>query len=158
MRRLMCISLTAAAALLLTAPPAGAQTAEDKAAVKQAATDYVEGLYKADPSLIERSVHTGLTKHGFWRKPGETAYQPQSTMTYQQLHELAGKWNKDGKRDTSIKEIVVLDVLDKIAAAKIVANWGIDYMQLAKYDGQWKIVNILWQAHPTDRPSPSSSR
>jgi hypothetical protein len=32
--------------------------------------------------------------------------------------------------------------------AKITAQWGIDYMQLAKFDGQWKILNIVWQSHP----------
>ena len=133
-----------------------AQTPEDREAVKQAATDYVDALYKADPSLIERSVHPALTKHGFWRKSGESVYQPQTTMTYQQLHALAGKWNKDGKRDTSIKQVQVLDVLDQTATAKVVAEWGIDYMQLAKYDGRWKIVNILWQSHPA-RPAPSSA-
>jgi hypothetical protein len=26
--------------------------------------------------------------------------------------------------------------------------WGIDSLHLAKYDGRWKIINILWQAHP----------
>jgi phage gp16-like protein len=145
--------------VLVAASLASAQTADDREGVRQAALDYVEGLYKAEPARIERSVHPGLTKHGFWRKPGETAYQPQSTMTFAQLLDLAGKWNKDGKRDTSIKEVIVLDVLDKTAAAKIVAAWGIDYMQLAKYDGRWQIVNILWQAHPADKvTSPSASR
>jgi hypothetical protein len=157
----MCIrpsSLLIAVALLMPGI-AAAQTAADREAVKQAALDYVEGLYLAQPARIERSVHTGLTKHGFWRKPGEAVYQPQSTMTYAQLVDLAGKWNKDGKRDTSIKEVVVLDVLDQTAAAKIVAHWGIDYMQLAKYDGQWKIVNILWQAHPPGKDAaPSAGR
>jgi Putative lumazine-binding len=147
------------AGLLLAPAPAPAQSAADREAVKQAATEYVEALYLVKPALIEKSVHTGLTKHGFWRKPGEAVYQPQTTMTYTQLVDLAGRWNKDGKRDTSIKEIVVLDVLDKTAAAKIVAFWGIDYMQLAKYDGQWKIVNILWQAHPPGKDAaPSASR
>jgi hypothetical protein len=135
-----------------------AQPAEDREAVKQAAADYVDALYKADPSLIERSVHPGLTKHGFWRKPGESVYQPQMTMSYQQLHALAGKWNKDGKRDTSIRQVLVLDVLDQTATAKVVAEWGIDYMQLAKYDGRWKIINILWQSHPAKPASPSASR
>jgi hypothetical protein len=42
----------------------------------------------------------------------------------------------------------VLDVLDQTAVAKVTAQWGIDYMHLAKYDGRWKIINIVWQAHP----------
>ena len=59
--------------------------------------------------------------------------------------------NKDGKRDLSIKKVEVLDVLDQTAVAKVTAQWGIDYLQLAKYDGQWKIINIIWQTHPTAR-------
>jgi hypothetical protein len=69
-------------------------------------------------------------------------------MTYEQLVKLAGSWNKDGKRDTTIKEVDVLEVLDQTAVAKVTAMWGIDYMLLGKYDGKWKIVQILWQSHP----------
>jgi hypothetical protein len=69
-------------------------------------------------------------------------------MTYEQLVKLAASWNKDGKRDTSIKEVAVLDVLDQTAVAKVTASWGIDHMLLGKYDGRWKIVQILWQSHP----------
>jgi hypothetical protein len=50
----------------------------------------------------------------------------------------------------------VLDVLDQTASAKIVAMWGIDYMHLAKYDGRWQIINIVWQAHPPKAPSTAS--
>jgi hypothetical protein len=66
---------------------------------------------------------------------------------------LTAAWNKDGKRDTTIKEVTVLDVLDQTASAKVVAMWGIDYMHLAKYDGRWQIINIVWQAHPPKAPS-----
>lgn len=34
------------------------------------------------------------------------------------------------------------------AAAKVTAWWGTDYLQLAKYDGQWMIVHVLWQSPP----------
>jgi hypothetical protein len=61
---------------------------------------------------------------------------------------LAGNWNKEGKRDTSVKAVEVLDVLDQTAVAKVTASWGIDYMLLGKYDGRWKIVQILWQSPP----------
>ncbi len=138
----------AALALLLPLADATAQTATDKEAVRQAALDYVEGIYTVDTSRIERSVSRNLTKRGFWREPAESAYRPESVMTFDQLMKLTAAWNKDGKRDTSIKEIVVLDVLDQTASAKIVAMWGIDYMHLAKYDGRWQIINIVWQAHP----------
>ncbi len=146
--------LLAALALLTLPSDASAQTASDKEAVRQAALDYVEGLYTADPSRIERSVHKNLTKRGFWREPAETTYKPESVMTFDQLMKLTASWNKDGKRDTSIKEVVVYDVQDQTASAKISAMWGTDYMQLAKYDGRWQIINILWQAHP---PKPAAT-
>ena len=59
----------------------------------------------------------------------------------------------------------MLDVLDQTAVAKVTANWGIDYMLLAKFDGRWKIVEILWQSHPpkganerSDKTSPPAAR
>ena len=140
--------LILAAIALLSASPATAQSPSDREAVRQAALDYVEGIYTVDTSRIERSVSKNLTKRGFWREPNDAAYRPESVMTFDQLMKLTAAWNKDGKRDTSIKEVTVLDVLDQTASAKVVAMWGIDYMHLAKYDGRWQIVNIVWQAHP----------
>jgi hypothetical protein len=46
--------------------------------------------------------------------------------------------------------VKVFDVADQTASAKVTAMWGIDYLQLAKYEGRWKIINILWQAHPAE--------
>ena len=51
----------------------------------------------------------------------------------------------------------MLDVLDQTAAAKIVAMWGLDYMHLAKYNGRWQIIHIVWQAHPP-KAQPTASR
>jgi hypothetical protein len=46
--------------------------------------------------------------------------------------------------------VLVFDVLDKTAAVKVTASWGVDYMLLGKYDGGWQIVQILWQSPPRD--------
>ncbi len=134
-------------ALLLLPGCANAQTQDEREAVKQAVLDYVEALYEADPSRIERSIHPELFKLGFERgKDGK--YQP-DRMTYQQLYDLAGRWNKNGRiPKNSKKEIVVYDVADQTAAAKLTAMWGIDYVHLAKFDGKWKITDILWQTPP----------
>lgn len=142
------LTFALAAMTLGPAAPLPQAPAADKAAVHQAALDYVEGLYLADPARIERSVHPNLAKQGFYRAAPGAPYGPMSPMTYTQLVTLSGSWNKDGKRDTTIKKVEVLDVMDQTAVAKISANWGVDHMQLAKFDGRWKIVNIVWQSHP----------
>ena len=46
------------------------------------------------------------------------------------------------------KRVEVLDVLDQTAVAKVYAWWGSDYMTLAKYEGRWMIVQVLWQSPP----------
>lgn len=128
---------------------AGAQSpaAADREAVRQAALDYVEGVYNVQPERIQRSVHPSLVKRGFYRRDADGPYT-EMPMSYEQLVNLAANWNKDKKRDTSIKNVEVLDVLDQMAVAKVTASWGVDYLLLGKYDGTWKISLILWQSPP----------
>jgi Putative lumazine-binding len=134
-----------------------AQSDADKEAVRQAVLDYVEGVYNVAPERIERSVHPELVKRGFYIKKGETAYTF-APMTFTELVNLARTYNKNGRvpKDAP-KEIVIFDVLDQTAAAKLTAVWGVDYFQLAKYDGKWKIVNILWQT-PPPQPAVAAER
>lgn len=132
-------------ALPLITPP----QSDDRAAVHQAALDYVTAVYEAKPELIERSVSPDLTKYGFMRQP-DGSYR-RGRMTYAQLLEVARTWNDDRSRDVSLKEVTVGEVLDQTATATVRATWGIDYMQLAKVDGTWKILNIVWQTHPPKR-------
>lgn len=147
MKRLLFLAV----ALLLVLPtsPAQAQNQADREAVRQAVLDYVEGIYNVEPSRIERSVHPKLAKTGFYQGSKDETYRPGSNMTFEQLVEVAKNWNKAGKlRKDAPKEITVYDVLDQTATAKLVAEWGIDYMHLAKFDGKWMIINVLWQSPP----------
>ena len=121
--------------------------AQASASYEQAVLDYVEALYEADSARIEKSVHRDLFKLGFERDK-DGAYKPYR-MTYQELYDLAGRWNKTGRiPKNSKKEIVVYDVADQTASAKLTAMWGIDYLHLAKFDGKWMITDILWQTPP----------
>lgn len=123
----------------------------ERAAVERAGLDYVEALYEVDPSKIERSVREDLTKIGYFRHP-ETGLYGELRMDYRELYELAGRWNQEGRVDprTARKEVIVLDLLDRTAVAKIVAHWGVDYLHLTKHEGRWMIVHVLWQSPPPD--------
>jgi hypothetical protein len=126
---------------------AGQATTDDREAVRLAALDYLEGLYNADPDRIRRSVHPSLVKRGFSKQAGSAAYA-ESPMSFDQLIKVAETWNRDKKRDLSIKEVKVLDVLDQTAVAQVRAAWGVDHLLLAKYGNRWQIVQILWQSRP----------
>jgi hypothetical protein len=140
--------ILAVAALVLLPVAVAAQADAEREAVRQAVLDYVEGVYQVDASRIERSVHPDLAKRGFSVKKGETIYTPH-VMTFQQLVSLARNYNKDGHIPADApKEIVIFDISDQTASAKLTAVWGIDYIHLAKYDGKWKFINVLWQSPP----------
>lgn len=124
-----------------------AQTADEEA-VKQAGLDYIESIYNVNPALAERSVHPELVKRGFFTKKGENVYLPHS-MTFSELINLAKTYNKNGSiAKDAPKKVEIFEVSDQTASAKVTAVWGIDYLHLAKYEGKWKIINILWQSPP----------
>jgi hypothetical protein len=52
--------------------------------------------------------------------------------------------------DKRQKDVTILDVFGNTATVKAVMNDWIDYMHEAKFDGQWRIVNVLWEMKPKD--------
>ncbi len=123
---------------------------QDHKAVKSAILDYVEGIYEVDSTRIQKSVDTTLRKIGYWYNKKDSAYMDNLPMTHDQLVRLAARWNKDGSRanENSPKKIKIYDINSKTASAKLTAEWGIDYFHLGKYNGQWKIMNVIWQSMP----------
>jgi hypothetical protein len=124
-----------------------AQPASDQQAVRRAALDYIDALYNADPSLIERSVHKDLDKRGFY---WENDTYKEGRMSYAELFKLAGTWNQGDKRKLAqaARDVTVFEVNDQTASVKVTAQWGLDYLLLAKYEGRWKIIEIVWQSPP----------
>lgn len=146
----LALSLLASIGLSFGPRPQDSATADpDRAAVERAVRDYVEALYQVKPELIQRSVHPALEKLGLYRPSDTAPYRTPSRMTFDQLVELAGGWNRDAREGKDLTYTVdLLDVLDVTASAKLTAKWGVDHMQLAKLGGEWKIVHVLWQSHP----------
>ena len=46
------------------------------------------------------------------------------------------------------QDVQVLDVFENAASARATMSGWVDYLHLAKVDGQWKIVNVLWELKP----------
>ena len=116
--------------------------------MRRAVLDYVEAVEQAKPQLIERSVHEELHKFGFHRSSSTGEYK-KIPMTRAELVELAATFLGEGYvPENPTHSIELYEVLDKTATVKLTAFWGIDYMHLAKYDDEWKIVQVLWQSAP----------
>lgn len=125
----------------------------DKELVYAAIEDYVDGIYKVQPERIKKSVHPELVKKGYWKGKDKTEYAYDGIMTFDQLYKLAETWNVKGwlAKDAP-RKIEIYDVQDQTACGKLTAYWGTDYFQLAKVDGKWMIMNILWQGPLPPKP------
>lgn len=135
--------------LLLFPLMVSAQSISNQAAVQAAAEDYLYGFYDAAPERLDRTLRDDVQKVGFWRNgEGEYVY---TTMTKEQALQLATTYNADDHiPDNAPREVEVLAVNDMTATAKVTAVWGIDYLHLGNFDGNWQIINIIWQSAPPE--------
>ncbi len=53
-----------------------------------------------------------------------------------------GKKVPEDKRNI---KVFILDVFKNTASVKTVSLEYVDYLHLAKFNGQWKIKNVLWE-------------
>lgn len=138
------------AGLLLLGPGAAlAQTLPDREAVRLAVLDYVEGFYAGDTARLVRSVSPDVRKYGYWRSKPDSPYAGEA-MPFAEFMSYANGI-KTGRNRTPAgarKEIVVYDVQDQTASAKLTAWWGTDYLLLAREKGRWMILQVLWQSPP----------
>ena len=152
MKRLLSLVAAPSLGALLAATPLLVDPHEEspaELAVKAAVQDYVEAIYRAQPERMERSLHPSLDKRGFYRAPDAADYGTPRLMSYESLVDLASWWNAEGERTDLEYEIRVHAVMDKTASAWLSADWGVDHMHLENVDGTWRIIQVLWQSHPT---------
>ena len=48
-----------------------------------------------------------------------------------------------------VDDVTILDVYENVASVRVDAAQWIDYLHLARWNGDWKIVNVLWEMHPS---------
>lgn len=128
---------------------ARSQAATDREAIVKTALDYIEGYYTGDGARMERSLHPDLAKRIVRVDP---AGKPRlDHMGAPQLVKIAASRANAPKPAQQQKDVTVLDVFGNTASVKIVANDWIDYLHVAKWEGRWLIVNVLWEMKPVAR-------
>lgn len=118
-------------------------------AVRRAAMDYLEGFYEGDTTKLVRSVSPSVVKYGYFIKRGESQYSGEAMPWTEFISYANGvRTNNRQASPSAPKEVLVYEVLDQTAAAKVTAWWGSDYLHLAKEDGRWVIKHVMWQTAP----------
>lgn len=137
-------------ALLSLAPSLFAQniSPEDEAAIKKPALNYIEGWYEGNAARMESALHPELAKRALIvdLSTGHSRLDSMSAMALVQ-RTRAGGGSKTPK-DKQQKDITILDRFNNAAIVKVIASEWVDYLQEAKINGEWKIVNVLWEIKP----------
>ncbi len=124
-----------------------AATDADKEAIRQTALDYVEGWYEGNAERMERALHPELAK-----RIVRTNLQGNSRLDQMGALTLILGTRRGGGKDTpkekQHKDVFILDVFENAASVKAVMSDWIDYMHMAKSNGRWVIVNVLWELKP----------
>jgi Putative lumazine-binding len=146
------------ASILAMSTPIFAQTdsASDDDAIKKTALDYIEGWYTGDAARMERALHPELAKRMISTDPktGRSQFNHMGAMTLvQRTRDGIGK---KIPQDRQLKEVTILDRYNNAAVVKIVASDWIDYLQVAKFNGDWKIINVLWELKPKPKTAETS--
>ena len=97
---------------------------------------------------MERALHPELAKRIVNTNPqnGRNSLGQQSAMTL-----VLNTRNGGGKNTPAAqqrKDVRILDIFGNAAAVRIDASTWVDYLQVAKWNGRWVIVNVLWELRP----------
>ena len=153
MRKLI---LFCAVILTACAAQANAQTTvadADKTAIRQTALDYIEGWYEGNAERMERALHPELAKRIAHINPQNkwSRLDQMSALSLVQGTRRGG--GKDTPKERQQKDVTILDVFENAASVKIVASDWVDYLHMARWNGRWVIVNVLWELKPSDKKS-----
>ena len=148
MRKLVTILITI---LFISVAHAQAQSKPDAKPdaelIKEAALDYIEGWYEGNPERMERALHPELAKRIVRTdQRGRSNLGQMGAMTLVKMTR-----EHDGAsipKEKQQKDVTVLDIFGNAASAKVIASDWIDYLHLAKWNGRWVIVNVLWELKP----------
>ena len=112
--------------------------------------DYIVGWYAADGARMERALHPELAKRNVYSDAnGRSRLIQMSAMTL--VNSTKGGGGSDIPAAQRSDSVRILDIFGNTASVRVRAATWVDYMHIAKYNGQWRIINVLWENDPPKR-------
>jgi hypothetical protein len=127
------------------APSLRAQSATDSAAIRATALDYIQGWYTNDAARMERALHPHLAKRLVWAD--STGKSHLVDLTAMEL--VQGTRAHPPARPTERRsDVSILSAYGNVAMVRIEASDWVDFLQEVKWNGSWKILNVVWENRP----------
>ncbi len=141
MRHLALAFLFLASLAIAASPRQLTSPRDESSAVRATVTDYIEGYYAGDAARMEKSLHPHYLKHVISVSNGRLRMTEKTGL--QMVQDVRSNGPADQPKSEQKEEITVFDVSDDLASVKLVAQHWTDYMTLAKWNGEWKIVSVV---------------
>jgi hypothetical protein len=121
----------------------------DEIAIKNTALDYIEGAYSGSVERMAKAIHPELTKVFPYRLPktGTTLLNYSSAILLIEATRAKMMDLPQEKRNIKVK---ILDIYNDIAMVEVLSAQFYDYLQVARINNEWKIVNVLWKPVPKE--------
>jgi len=118
---------------------------QDSADIRKTALNYIEGWYEGNAERMERALHPELAKRivSSDKQSGKSRLGQMSALTL--INGTKSGGGKDTPPEKQQKDVTILDIYRGAASVKVVASDWIDYLHMAKWNGEWRIVNVLWE-------------
>jgi hypothetical protein len=115
----------------------------DRERIVAAATDYVESWLDGDPERMAGCLHPALSKRSVRdHHSGDLSLEE---APFDEMTTAAVARPKDYDRELQLS---VFEVVDGIASARTSCEPFVDLLHLARFDGRWLIVNVLYEERP----------
>ena len=118
----------------------------DIKAIHEAVEDYYSGWYGADVERMNKCLHPGLVKRRIKLDENGKEYLRHLTKEVM-VNATRQGGGSDVPDDKKTWAITILDRYEEIATVKVVAGEYVEYLHLARQDGQWLIVNVLYTSN-----------
>jgi hypothetical protein len=115
---------------------------EDVQAIEDVVRAYFDSFATKNTNMMERLVHPDLAKRQFVNSAdGQGHIEQMSALRLIQLSRLYGAGEVSA---TARRDVRVLEIYGNIATAIGITEDYHDFLHLAKLNGTWQLVNVLW--------------
>jgi hypothetical protein len=146
--------------------PVAGQSAADSAAVLAASMDYIDGYWERDTARLRRGLHPELAKRQVVSSRSGAPDRISPLTTERMINSAARSAGNPPNPDRQ-SDVRILHMFGNMATVVVDAGAWLDYMHLARWNGQYKVFNIMYdfrraaqnvaQAHTGPERSPSDS-
>jgi hypothetical protein len=96
---------------------------------------------------MERALHPELAKRIVrTNAEGRSRLDQMSALTL--INNVRGGGGTRTPAEQQQKDVTILDIFGNAASVKVVMSGWVDYLHVARSNGRWVIVNVLWELKP----------